>query len=241
MSAIPEEFIQKTSRLSEQATRPFTGSKKIHVEGSRPDIRVPMREIEQAPTQASFGAEENPPVVVYDTSGPFSDPDIEVDLLKGMPDVRTGWIEERGDTEILPDLSSEFGRQRRSDPALDDLRFEHIRQPRRAMAGQNVSQMHYARQGIITPEMEYCAIRENCRLQDLRKDARYEKLLRQHPGQSFGASIPEEITTEFVRSEVALGRAIIPANINHPELEPMIIGRNFRVKKIGRASCRERV
>jgi len=230
MSAIPEEFIQKTSRLSEEVTKPFTGAKKIHVEGSRPDIRVPMREIEQAPTQASFGAEENPPILVYDTSGPFSDPAVEVDLLKGMPDVRTGWIEERGDTELLPDLSSEYGRQRRSDPALDNLRFEHIRQPRRALAGRNVSQMHYARRGIITPEMEYCAIRENCRLQDLRKDPRYEKLLRQHPGHAFGAAIPEEITPEFVRSEVAAGRAIIPANINHPELEPMIIGRNFRVK-----------
>ena len=230
MSAIPEEFIQKTSRLSEQVTKPFTGAKKIHVEGTRPDIRVPMREIKQLPTQASFGAEDNPPIVVYDTSGPFSDPAVEVNLLKGMPDVRTGWIEERGDTEILPDLSSEYGRQRRSDPTLDNLRFEHIRQPRRALAGRNVSQMHYARRGIITPEMEYCAIRESCRLQELKKDARYEKLLRQHPGHAFGAAIPEEITPEFVRSEVAAGRAIIPANINHPELEPMIIGRNFRVK-----------
>ncbi len=230
MSAIPEDFISQTARLSEAVTQPFANSRKIYVEGSRPDIRVPMREIQQSPTQASFGAEENPPIVVYDTSGPFTDPDVEVDLLKGMPDVRSGWIEERGDTEQLPELSSEYGRQRRDDASLDSLRFEHIRLPRRARAGQNVTQMHYARQGIITPEMEYCAIRENCRLQELRQDPRYARLLRQHPGQSFGANIPDEITPEFVRSEVAAGRAIIPANINHPELEPMIIGRNFRVK-----------
>ncbi|MCP3868562.1 MAG: phosphomethylpyrimidine synthase ThiC [Gammaproteobacteria bacterium] len=229
MSAIPEDFIEQTTRLSEQVTQPFTRSTKIYVEGSA-GIRVPMRQIEQSPTQASFGAEENPPIVVYDTSGPFSDPDVDVDLLKGMPDVRTRWIEDRVDTELLSGLSSDYGRQRRGDSTLDSLRFEHIRQPRRAREGCNVSQMHYARQGIITPEMEYCAIRENCRLQELRQDPRYGKLLRQHPGQALGAAIPDEITPEFVRSEVAAGRAIIPANINHPELEPMIIGRNFRVK-----------
>jgi phosphomethylpyrimidine synthase len=230
MSAIPEDFIQQTARLSEEVTRPFSGSRKIYVEGSRPDIRVPMREIAQDPTQASFGAEENPPIPVYDTSGPFSDPAVTVDLMKGMPDVRSRWIGERGDTELLAGLSSEFGRQRRDDRSLDSLRFEHIRQPRRAVAGRNVTQMHYARQGIVTPEMEFVAIRENCRLQALRDDPRYARLLRQHPGQSFGASIPDEITPEFVRAELASGRAIIPANINHPELEPMVIGRNFRVK-----------
>ncbi len=230
MSAIPEDFLEQTAQLSEEVTRPFTGSRKIYVEGSRPDIRVPMREILQSETQASFGAEENPPIPVYDTSGPFSDPDIEVDLLKGMPDVRTGWIEERQDTELLEGLSSEYGRMRQSDPSLAHLRFEHIRQPRRAKAGKNVTQMHYARQGIITPEMEYVAIRENCKLAEMRADPRYDKLLRQHAGQSFGANIQEEITPEFVRSEIAAGRAIIPANINHPEVEPMIIGRNFRVK-----------
>ncbi len=230
MSAIPEDFLEQTAQLSEEVTRPFTGSRKIYVEGSRPDIRVPMREILQSETQATFGAEENPPIPVYDTSGPFSDPDIEVDLLKGMPDVRTGWIEERQDTELLEGLSSEYGRMRQSDPSLAHLRFEHIRQPRRAKAGKNVTQMHYARQGIITPEMEYVAIRENCKLAEMRADSRYDKLLRQHAGQSFGANIQEEITPEFVRSEIAAGRAIIPANINHPEVEPMIIGRNFRVK-----------
>ena len=230
MSAIPEEFIKQTDRLSQQVTRSFSGSKKIYIQGSHPDIRVPVREIAQSPTQASFGAEENPPIPVYDTSGPFSDPDVEVDLRKGMPDVRTRWIEEREDTEILPGLSSEYGRQRRDDPTLDALRFEHIQSPRRALAGRNVSQMHYARRGVITPEMEYVAIRENCRLQEMRQDPRYRKLIRQHLGQDFGASIPDEITPEFVRSELARGRAIIPANINHPELEPMIIGRNFRVK-----------
>ncbi|MCB1798949.1 MAG: phosphomethylpyrimidine synthase ThiC, partial [Gammaproteobacteria bacterium] len=230
MSAIPEDFIKKTTALSDEVTRPFAGARKIYVAGSRPDIRVPMREIEQAPTPASFGAEENPPITVYDTSGPFTDPAAEIDLLKGMPDVRSAWIRERADTEQLDGPTSEFGRQRQHDPALAALRFEHIRAPRRAIAGRNVTQMHYARQGIITPEMEFVAIRENQRLDEMRADPRYTRLLRQHPGQSFGANLPERITPQFVRDEVAAGRAIIPANINHPELEPMIIGRNFRVK-----------
>ena len=223
MSAIPDDFVKQTARLSEQATKPFPGSRKIYVQGSRPDIRVPMREIAQSPTQASFGAEENPPIPVYDTSGPFSDPAVQVDLMKGMPDLRSGWIEERSDTETLPGLSSEYGRQRRGDPQLDNLRFEHIRQPRRAKAGANVTQMHYARRGIVTPEMEFAAIRENLRLQELREDPRYRKLLRQHAGKHFGADIPQQITPEFVRAEVARGRAIIPPNINHVELQPMII------------------
>ena len=230
MSAIPEEFLKKTAQLSEEITRPFAGSKKIYVEGSRPDIRVPMREISQAVTLTDSGEEENPPITVYDTSGPYSDPEVEIDLLKGMPDVRTSWIEERNDTEFLDGPTSEFGQQRQNDPELANLRFEHIRTPRRAKAGQNVSQMHYARQGVITPEMEYVAIRENCRLQELRQDARYSKLLKQHPGESWGANLPDEVTPEFVRDEIAAGRAVIPANINHPEMEPMIIGRNFRVK-----------
>jgi len=230
MSAIPEEFQQRTAKLSQEVTRPFPNATKIYVQGSRPDLRVPMREIAQSPTAGMLGEEENPPITVYDTSGPFSDPDIEVDLMKGMPDVRSAWIEERGDTERLAGPSSTYGQQRQGSEDLAHLRFEHIRAPRRAKAGRNVSQMHYARQGIITPEMEYVAIRENQRLDELRNDPRYEKLLRQHPGQDFGANLPETITPEFVRSEVAAGRAIIPANINHPELEPMIIGRNFRVK-----------
>ncbi|MEW8690990.1 MAG: phosphomethylpyrimidine synthase ThiC [Candidatus Thiodiazotropha endolucinida] len=230
MSVIPEEFIKKTATLSEAVTGPFYKSRKIHVDGSRPDIRVPMREISQEATAASFGAEENPPIPVYDTSGPFTDPAHKIDLLNGMPDLRSGWIQERGDSELLEGPSSEYGRVRQNDPALAHLRFEHIHAPRRAKPGKNVTQMHYARQGIITPEMEFVAIRENCRLQELRDDPRYAKLLRQHQGEPFGARIPDEITPEFVRDEVAAGRAIIPANINHTELEPMIIGRNFRVK-----------
>ncbi len=230
MSAIPEDFIQNTARLSEEVTRPFPKSRKIYVRGSRPDIRVPMREVSLNPTHSNEGVEENPPVYVYDTSGPYTDSDTRIDLMRGMPDVRSSWIEERGDTELLNQASSEFGRLRQNDPALAHLRFEHLRQPRRGRAGCNVTQMHYARQGVITPEMEYVAIRENQRLDELRMDPRYEKLLRQHQGESFGASLPETLTPEFVRTEVAVGRAIIPANINHPELEPMIIGRNFRVK-----------
>jgi phosphomethylpyrimidine synthase len=230
MSAIPEEFIRKTAGLSEAVTRPFTNSRKIYVPGSRPDIRVPMREVSLTPTRTRAGIEENPPIYVYDTSGPYTDPVARTDLLAGLPEVRMAWIEERGDTERLIGPSSEYGRRRQSDPSLAHLRFEHIRTPRRAKPGANVTQMHYARRGIITPEMEFVAIRESMRLDELRHDPRYEKLLRQHRGQAFGAALPEEITPELVRLEVARGRAIIPANINHPELEPMIIGRNFRVK-----------
>ncbi|HHI94583.1 MAG TPA: phosphomethylpyrimidine synthase ThiC [Gammaproteobacteria bacterium] len=232
MSAIPEEFLQKTAKLSAEVTQPFPNSTKIYVQGSRPDIRVPMREITQSPTHNLDGseAESNPPIIVYDTSGPFTDPAVNVDLMKGMPEVRSTWIEERDDTEVLSGPTSEYGGQRQNDPELAQLRFEHIRAPRRARSGANVSQMHYARQGIITPEMEYVAIRETQRLDELREDVRYEKLLRQHAGENFGANLPQAITPEFVRDEVAAGRAIIPANINHPELEPMIIGRNFRVK-----------
>jgi len=230
MSAIPEEFIKNTARLSEEVTRPFRNSRKVYVIGSRDDIRVGMREIDQDDTPDSMGFEVNPPIPVYDTSGPFSDPDIEIDLMKGMPDVRSNWILERNDTEELAGPTSEFGQLRQSDEQLANLRFEHISKPRRALPGKNVSQMHYARQGIITPEMEYVAIRENQKLTELRKDPAYTKLLRQHPGENFGAELPDEMTPEFVRDEIARGRAIIPANINHPEVEPMIIGRNFRVK-----------
>jgi phosphomethylpyrimidine synthase len=226
MSAIPEDFIRKTAQLSADVTRPFPNSSRIFVPGSRPDIRVPMREIHQADTAASFGVEKNPPITVYDTSGPYTDPDATIDLLAGLPSVRGSWIAERDDTEQLDGPSSEFGRQRQHDPELAQLRFEHIRKPRRARAGHNVTQMHYARQGIITPEMEFVAIRENLRLEEMRDSA----LLKQHPGVNFGASVPDRVTPEFVRDEVARGRAIIPANINHTELEPMIIGRNFLVK-----------
>ena len=230
MSAIPEDFVRRTAQLSDAVTRPFPQSRKVYVQGSRPDIQVPMREVALTPTQTSRGVEENPPVTIYDTSGPYTDPAARIDLMAGLADIRTPWIEARGDTETLTGPSSAFGRRRQSDPALASLRFEHLRTPRRAKAGANVSQMHYARAGIITPEMEFVAIRENMRLDELRADPRYAKVLRQHRGQSFGASLPETITPEFVRDEVARGRAIIPANINHPELEPMIIGRNFRVK-----------
>ncbi|MCG6861460.1 MAG: phosphomethylpyrimidine synthase ThiC [Chromatiaceae bacterium] len=230
MSAIPEEFADKTAQLSDQVAKPFPASRKLYVEGSRPDIRVPMREVTLTPTHTNQGIEVNPPIYIYDTSGPYSDPAARIDLLAGLPDVRTGWIEERGDSEPLEGPSSDYCLRRQADPALAHLRFEHIRSPRRAKVGANVSQMHYARMGIITPEMEYVAIRENMKLDELRSDPRYEKLLRQHAGQHFGADLPDRITPELVRSEVAAGRAIIPANINHPELEPMIIGRNFRVK-----------
>ena len=226
MSAIPEEFIKKTTQLSEDVTRPFPNSAKIYVEGSRPDIRVPMRQVQQDDTPASFGVEKNPPITVYDTSGPYSDPDASIDLMAGLPDVRAGWIDERNDTGLLDGPSSEFGHERQADPELAHLRFEHIRKPRRALSGCNVSQMHYAKQGIITPEMEFAAIRENLLLEQMQDSG----LLKQHPGNSFGASIPDRVTPEFVRAEIARGRAIIPANINHPELEPMIIGRNFLVK-----------
>jgi phosphomethylpyrimidine synthase len=230
MSAIPEKFIEKTARLSGEVTQPFPASRKVYVQGSRADLRVPMREVTLTPTHANQGVEENPPVFIYDTSGPYTDPAARIDLLGGLPAVRAAWIEERGDTELLDAPTSEFGRGRQSNPALAHLRFEHIRAPRRARPGANVTQMHYARGGMVTPEMEFVAIRENMRLDEMRADPRYERLLRQHRGQPFGAGLPDLITPEFVRDEVASGRAIIPANINHPELEPMIIGRNFRVK-----------
>jgi len=230
MSAISQRILSRAAALSDDAVRPYAGSRKIHVTGSRPDLRVGMREIIQSATATEQGGEENPPIPVYDTSGPYTDPQARVDLLKGLPALRADWIAERGDTEELADFSSAYGQARKSDPALAALRFEHIRMPRRALAGRNVTQMHYARRGEITPEMEYVAIRESLRREELARDPRYRALLRQHGGEHFGARIPPQITPEFVREEVAAGRAIIPCNINHPELEPMIIGRNFRVK-----------
>jgi len=224
MNANPE-FISQSAHVDEAAVQPLPNSRKIYVQGSRPDIRVPMREISQSDTPASLGAEKNPPIFVYDTSGPYTDPAAKIDIRAGLPSVRGAWIEERGDTEPLSSLTSEFGRQRLDDPKLAELRFNLQRQPRKARAGMNVTQMHYARKGIITPEMEFIAIREN-----QRRDNLPEIFTRQHSGDSFGAAIPPIITPEFVRDEVARGRAIIPANINHPELEPVIIGRNFLVK-----------
>lgn len=230
MSAIAKELLAETARLSADVTKPLPGSRRIYIQGSRPDIQVPMREVCCAATPASFGVEENPPIPLYDTSGPYTDPGVKIDLLNGLRPLRQAWIEERGDSEQLAGPSSQFGLQREQDPSLQPLRFQHIRPPRRAISGNNVSQMHYARRGLITPEMEYIAIRESLRLQELREDHRYQALLQQHAGQAFGAQLPDAITPEFVRDEVACGRAIIPANINHPELEPMIIGRHFLTK-----------
>ncbi len=230
MSSIQEEPLNQSLTLTTEATSPYPGSSKIYIEGSRPDIRVPMREVIQHDTSSIFGVEENPAIPLYDTSGLYTDPAAEIDLLRGMPNLRGSWIEERQDSEQLAGPSSEYGRERAADHTLAPFRFAHIRAPQRAKSGSNITQMHYARRGIITPEMEFVAIRENCQIEKMRADTRYEKLLRQHPGQSLGANIPDEITPEFVRQEIAAGRALIPANINHPELEPMIIGRNFRVK-----------
>ena len=219
------KFVNELAQVDQAATQPFPRSRKVHIGGSRPDIQVPMREISQSDTPAGMGAEVNPPLFVYDTSGPYTDPTVMIDIRTGLKPLREAWIDERNDTERLGGPTSVYGQVRLDDPKLSELRFNLKRLPRRAKAGANVSQMHYARRGIITPEMEYIAIRETQRL-----DGCSEMLRRQHPGESFGASLPKQITPEFVRDEVARGRAIIPANINHPESEPMIIGRNFLVK-----------
>jgi phosphomethylpyrimidine synthase len=209
-------------------TGPLPGSTKIFVQGARhPQIRVPMRSIAQTPTTAGLPAgadpRPNPSVALYDTSGPYTDTAAQIDIEKGLNPLRAEWIESRQDTVALSEQTSEFGRRRLTDQSLNPIRFGSMRLPRRAKSGGNVSQLHYARKGIITPEMEYIALRENARAGDVGSG-------RVHEGQSFGAAIPREITPEFVRDEVARGRAIIPANINHPEVEPMIIGRNFLVK-----------
>ncbi len=238
MNANPK-FLSATAKVDERAILPLPNSRKIYVEGSRPDIQVAMREISQSDTAAPYDVEKNPPIVVYDCSGPYTDPHVSIDISSGLKTPRTPWIIDRGDTEELPGPSSAYGIERMNDPKLDEMRFNLTRKPRRALPGKNVSQMHYARQGIITAEMEYVAIRENMRRKEYLEELKIsgptgkklaEMMGRQHPGQSFGASIPAEITPEFVRSEIARGRAIIPVNINHPEIEPMIIGRNFLVK-----------
>jgi phosphomethylpyrimidine synthase len=223
---------------SSVTTHPFPASRKVNLEGPR-GIRVPMREIRLTPTKSfkSGAVEENAPLLVYDTSGPYTDPDVTIDIRQGLSPLRQAWIMGRGDVEELPGVTSEYGRLRLTDHKLDALRFAHLRKPLRAKPGRNVTQMHYARKGIITPEMEFIAIRENLK----RQAAMYQsngngnrrggsRLASQHPGNAWGASLPEEVTPEFVRDEVARGRAIIPSNINHPEIEPMIIGRNFLVK-----------
>ena len=215
------------ARLGAVTHGPLPASRKVYLPGTLyPFLRVPMREIAQTPTQ-QHGASgnrsvDNPPVTVYDTSGPYTDPAIAIDVREGVAPLRRPWIDARGDAEELPGISSHYGRLRLADPQLDSLRFAHLRRPLRAKPGCNVTQMHYARRGMITPEMEFIAIRENQRL-----EAAFSA---QHPGNSWGANLPKAITPEFVRDEVARGRAVITANINHPELEPMIIGRNFLVK-----------
>ncbi|MDP2029330.1 MAG: phosphomethylpyrimidine synthase ThiC [Thiobacillus sp.] len=242
-AAIPAKaakFLAVDAHVDALAVKPLPNSRKIYVPGSQPDIQVPMREISQDDTPTSLGGEKNPPIFVYDCSGPYSDPTATIDIRKGLPALRTGWIDSRSDTEILTDLSSEYGRQQAANPELAAMRFPDLhRTPRRAKAGANVTQMHYARKGIITPEMEFIAIRENnnrvAYLESLHQTgpmgAKLAALMnRQHPGHNYGANMQTEITPEFVRDEIARGRAIIPNNINHPESEPMIIGRNFLVK-----------
>lgn len=220
MSARSQAILTPMTQLDPSTTEPFPQSQKIYVTGSRPDIRVPMRQITL--TDANL----NQAIVVYDPSGVYTDPQVDIDVCQGLPKIRQAWIAQRNDTEVLSTASSYYGQFRRTDPQLQALRFRGNHQPRRAKVGQNVTQMHYARRGMITPEMEFIAIRENQRL----NESRDPQLLHQHRGEAFGAVIPTEITPEWVRDEVARGRAIIPANINHPELEPMIIGRHFLVK-----------
>ncbi|MEM9103225.1 MAG: phosphomethylpyrimidine synthase ThiC [Pseudomonadota bacterium] len=224
MKTTNNPVLQTQSEFLDNSATPLPKSRKIYVEGKSEGVRVPMREIELSDTPASFGAEVNEPVIVYDTSGPYTDPNVQIDVTKGLPDVRSGWIDARGDTEQLKGYTSHYTQEVIEKSSAVTQAFLTQRAPKRAKFGHNVSQMHYAKQGIITPEMEYIAIRENQKRQDS------ALIMQQHSGQSFGAAIPEEITPEFVRDEVAKGRAIIPANINHTELEPMIIGRNFLVK-----------
>ena len=225
MNAITK-FTAEAAHVDAAAIKPLPNSRKIYVAGSRPDLRVPMREISQDETPAEMGAEVNPPIYVYDCSGPYTDPAVQIDIRSGLAEMRAGWIAERDDTVALPQLTSEYGRQRLQDPELAEMRFNLQHTPRRAKPGRNVTQMHYARQGIITPEMEYIAIRENQKISAQMSDMQRK----QHPGENFGKVMPRKITPEFVRDEVAAGRAVITANINHPEIEPMIIGRNFLVK-----------
>ena len=217
------ETLTSLSSINESFVKPFPNSTKVFTKGSRDDIMVPMRQIKLTDTIGDL-AEKNDPIHVYDTSGPYTDPTKSISYRKGIDSLRSNWIEERGDTEVLDGVSSSFSNERRHNKELDKLRFEHLRAPRRAKKGKNVTQMHYARKGIITPEMEFIAIRENCLWQE------YQDQIGQHEGENFGASTPKLITPEFVRDEVARGRAIIPNNINHPETEPMIVGRNFLVK-----------
>ena len=226
MSAISDSLLSSSAKVDEEIRKPIPNSKKIYIKGSRSDLSVPMREIACSQTQTKQGPEKNAAITVYDTSGPYTDPNVNIDIRKGLGLLRKDWIEERNDTEQLSGPSSTYGVQRLSDAGLKHLRYAAPPKPRVAKSGHNVTQMHYARNGHITPEMEFIAIRENQRLQEY-KD---ENLIKFHQGVPWLSNLPKEVTPEFVRDEVASGRAIIPANINHPESEPMIIGRNFLVK-----------
>ncbi|WP_425565274.1 phosphomethylpyrimidine synthase ThiC [Sphingobacterium kyonggiense] len=212
------------------STSPFPNSKKVYIPGKLFPIEVAMREITLSPTKLSKGGfEENAPITVYDTSGPYTDETATIDVRKGLKRIREQWILDRKDVDVLDQISSEYGLERLADTKLDELRFSYSHKPMKAKEGKNVTQLHYAKQGIITPEMEYIAIRENQRIEQLENAP--ASLKQQHPGEKFGAKTPKnKITPEFVRDEIAAGRAIIPNNINHPESEPMIIGRNFLVK-----------
>ena len=228
MNAVPEVALADRAELDPELTRPLPGSRKVYVPNADGSLQVPMRQIEQNPTRERAGMSQNPAIYVYDTSGPYTDAAARIDVRTGLPALRQPWILARGDTEALSTPSSLWTRRRADEPALGAIRYPGKTEPRRARAGVNVTQMHYARRGLITPEMEFIAIRENLKLDAWRgaspRDARL------HAGTTYGAVMPREITPEFVRDEVARGRAIIPNNINHPESEPMIIGRNFLVK-----------
>ncbi|SHO56288.1 phosphomethylpyrimidine synthase ThiC [Vibrio quintilis] len=234
MSSRKQSRLEAKQFLENIHSQPYPNSSKIYLQGSREDIRVPVREIKLADsliggTKDKPVYQPNDPVHVYDTSGVYTDPEHQINVYRGLPRLRESWVQERGDTELLPDMSSDFAKERLSDRTLDDLRYEHLPSIRAAKPGCCVTQLHYARQGVITPEMEFIALRENMQRQQA-ADSDDKHLNHQHAGQSFGAHLPSQITAEFVRQEVAEGRAIIPSNINHPESEPMIIGRNFLVK-----------
>lgn len=246
------KFNAELAQVDSAAIAPFPESQKVFISADRKNIRVAMRKISQSDTPLETGVEKNPPIYVYDTSGPYTDPNISIDIRKGLPGIRENWISERNDTEFLSEPSSEYSQIRLADDKTHSMRHSGLkRNSRRACTGKTVTQMFYARQGIITPEMEYIAIRENqnrkAYVESLQKDIQHKThaanfLMQQHTGHivchdpsetnslSNQASLNAEITAEFVRAEVAAGRAIIPANINHPEIEPMIIGRNFLVK-----------
>jgi len=230
-------------RLDDELLKPWPGSRIVRITGSREDIQVPLREIRQHDTPATFGAQPNPPIYVYETAAAYIDPESKPDPAEGLAPLRRDWIVERDDSETLAERTSDFAREQEAlTPA--ELKFPNRPAPRRAKAGHNLSQMHYARKGIVTPEMEYVAIRENAGLEQLADAYQAAGLMQRHPGQPRGAKLPDIVTPEFVRDEIAAGRAIIPANVNHPEAEPMIIGRNFRVKvnaNIGNSAVRSSI